>query len=97
VLLGVVVLQARQISDNREQLHRMQQQAQNAVGEFMPQLNQRLNEFETRMDGMDTKFQGAEDHFIMRMNKEMPVMLDRYLATRVKMWEQKAATSVRRP
>jgi len=97
VLLGVMIFQAQQISDNRQQLQRMQQQAKSAVDQFMPQLDQRLNGFETRMDGLDVKFQGAEDHFIERMDKEMPLMLDRYVATRVKTWEHKAATSISRP
>jgi len=86
VLLGVIVYQVQQASENQTKLQKvqdqlliMQSQASDAIKAFQPQLDQRLTRFETRLDGMDAKFKESEDHFVARMDQEMPAILDRYL------------------
>ena len=87
VLGGVIVYQGQEIRKTRETLNSMQRDAQNAVGQFMPQLNNRLNRFDSRlddfqgkMDQMDSNMKRAEDRFVVRMDSEMPKIMDRYLA-----------------
>ena len=87
IALGAVVIyQGQEIKKTRETLNAMQRQAENAVGQFMPQLNNRLNrfdsrldEFQTKMDKMDENMKRAEDRFVVRMNTEMPKIMDRYV------------------
>ena len=87
IALGAVVIyQGQEIKKTRETLNAMQRQAENAVGQFMPQLNNRLNrfdtrldEFQTKMDKMDENMKRAEDRFVARMNTEMPKIMDRYV------------------
>ena len=87
IALGaVIVYQGQEIKKTRETLNAMQRQAENAVGQFMPQLNNRLNRFDSRlddfqakMDKMDANMKRAEDHFVVRMNEEMPKIMDRYV------------------
>jgi len=87
IALGAVVIyQGQEIKKTRETLNAMQRQAENAVGTFMPQLNNRLNRFDTRldefqakMDKMDENMKHAEDRFVVRMNTEMPKIMDRYV------------------
>jgi FHA domain-containing protein len=87
---GVVVYQGQEIKKTRDTLNAMQRQAENAVGQFMPQLNSRLNrfdvrldEFQTKMDQMDAKMDAnmkrAEDRMVTRMDTEMPKIMDRYI------------------
>lgn len=90
VLAGVLIYQGQEIKRNRETLTAMQKQAENAVGQFMPQLNQRLNRFDKRlddfqvqMDAMDATMQKSEDRFVKRLNEEVPKIMDKY-------WQKKA-------
>jgi len=83
---GVVVYQGQEIRKTRDTLNAMQRQAENAVGQFMPTLNTRLNrfdarldEFQGRMDSLDNNMKRAEDRFVQRMDAEMPRILDRYI------------------
>jgi hypothetical protein len=88
-LTVMVVLQQQEIRRNRETLAQMQAQAQNAVGQFMPQLDQRLNHFDgrldtfnRRMDNMNETMQQEENQFVKRLDDEMPRIMDRYIASR---------------
>lgn len=83
---GVVVYQGQEIRKTHDTLNAMQRQAENAVGQFMPSLNSRLNrfdgrldEFQAKMDSMDNQMKRAEDRFVQRMDVEMPKIMDRYL------------------
>jgi hypothetical protein len=42
-------------------------------------LDTRLNTFDKRMDSLDGKMKDEEDHFVSRMNTEIPAMLDKYI------------------
>jgi hypothetical protein len=86
VLAGIVAYQGQEIRKTHETLNAMQRQAENAVGQFMPQLNGRLNRFDSRlddfqakMDQMDGNMKRAEDRFVTRMDTEMPKIMDRYI------------------
>jgi hypothetical protein len=85
-LIGVVIYQSQEIKKTQDTLNAMQRQATDAVGQFMPQLNTRLNrfdnrldEFQTKMDQMDANMKKAEDRFVARMDIEMPKIMDRYV------------------
>lgn len=84
VLLGVIFYQSQQIDKNRAELGDMRKQAQSAVSQFTPQLDQRLSAFDKRMDQMDTKMKDTQDEFITRLNNELPKMLDKYVDRKVK-------------
>jgi hypothetical protein len=94
-LLGCSAWQSWELYQTRDEVKQLHTQAQNAVGAFMPQLNERLNSFEQRMDGMDAKVAEAqdrmvktmdvqtkreEDRMVERMNIAIPAMLDKYIA-----------------
>ena len=79
VLIALLLYQASQISANAAAVERLRSQAQGAVAALTPQLNQRLNQFDQRMDGMDAKMKAEEDHFVARMNLELPQIMDRYV------------------
>ncbi len=86
VILGaIVVYQGQTISRNRDTVVQMQRDAQTAIGQFMPTLEQRLDLFEERidviqgaMDGIDVRIKEAEDRFVRRMEQEFPTMMDGY-------------------
>jgi pSer/pThr/pTyr-binding forkhead associated (FHA) protein len=84
VLLGVIFYQSQQIDKNRAELGDMRRQAQGAVAQFTPALDQRLDAFNQRLDQMDTKMKDAEDQFMSRLNDELPRMLDKYVDRKVK-------------
>jgi exonuclease VII large subunit len=84
VLLGVIFYQSQQIDKNRAELGDMRKQAQSAVSQFTPQLDQRLSAFDKRMDQMDAKMKDTQDEFITRLNNELPKMLDKYVDRKVK-------------
>jgi hypothetical protein len=71
----------------------MRMQAQTAVGQFTPALDARLNTFEKRMDGVDAKMKDAEDRLVLRMNKEIPAMLDKYVDQKVNQAKSQAAVA----
>jgi pSer/pThr/pTyr-binding forkhead associated (FHA) protein len=84
VLLGVIFYQSQQIDKNRAELGDMRKQAQGAVAQFTPALDQRLNAFDQRLDQMDSKMKTTEDEFMTRLNNELPKMLDKYVDRKVK-------------
>jgi predicted component of type VI protein secretion system len=69
----------QQIERNRKALMEMRMQAATALGQFQPELDTRLNTFDKRMDSLDGKMKDEEDHFVSRMNTEIPAMLDKYI------------------
>lgn len=100
-LVGMVVYQGQEIKRNREAMNNMQRQAENAVGQFMPQLNQRLNRFDARldnfqvqMDSLDENMKKSEDRFVRRLNDEMPKIMDRYLALKAEEIRKGAHTRI---
>jgi pSer/pThr/pTyr-binding forkhead associated (FHA) protein len=90
VLLLGLFYENQQIERNRKDLSEMRLQAQTAVGQFTPALDARLNTFEKRMDGVDAKMKDAEDRLVLRMNKEIPAMLDKYVDQKVNQAKRQA-------
>ena len=83
---ALVIYQGQEIKKTRDTLNAMQRQAENAVGTFMPQLDgrlkhfdERMDKFQDRMDQMDSNMKRAEDRFVVRMDTEMPKIMDRYI------------------
>jgi hypothetical protein len=77
VLGGIVISQMQQIADIRQNVMAMRSEAKTAVSQFEPELDKRMTKMETTMDGMDGKIQQAEDRFVLRLEKELPVIMDR--------------------
>jgi pSer/pThr/pTyr-binding forkhead associated (FHA) protein len=84
VLLGVIFYQSQQIDKNRTELNDMRKQAQSAVAQFTPQLDQRLNALDKRLDQAEARMKATEDEFMTRLNRELPRMLDRYVDRKIK-------------
>jgi hypothetical protein len=82
-----------QIDRNRDELMKMRGDATTAVGQFMPELNDRLNSYEKNMQGMDAKLKAAEDHFVDRMNKELPITMDKYVNSKMNDLRKQAVAS----
>jgi hypothetical protein len=98
VMLGCNFWQSWELSQTRDEVQQLQAQASNATAQLMPQLNDRLNSFEQRMDGMDAKIATAqdrlvktmdaqtkheEDRMVERMNTAIPAMLDKYIGDKL--------------
>jgi hypothetical protein len=83
VLLIFAFYQSSQISANRDALARMHTEARGAVGAVLPELDQRLQSFNARIDAVDGKIQAAEDHFVVRLNQDLPTLLDRYISQKM--------------
>lgn len=91
VLLGVIFYQSQQIDKNRAELNDMRRQAQSAVAQFTPALDQRLNvldqrlgTFDQRINQVDVKMKATEEEFMSRLNGELPRMLDKYVDHKMK-------------
>src|SRR5262249_46498321 len=74
VLLGVIFYQSQQIDRNRSELSDMRRQAQSAVAQFTPTLDQklgaldqRLAAFDQRLSQADGKMKDAQDQFLARL------------------------------
>lgn len=100
-LAGVVVYQGQQIKKNRDTLNVMQRQAESAVGALMPELDRRLKHFDNRLDQfdgrmteMDKSIKRAEDRFVVRLETEMPRIMDRYLAMKAEEIKRGARANV---
>jgi hypothetical protein len=98
LLFVFIVLQSQELNQTHKDLQAFRAQSQTAVGEFMPDLNNRLNSFDQRMDGMDAKIaaaqdrmvqamnaqeKAAEDRMVNRMNTEIPAMLDKFVTQKM--------------
>jgi len=92
LILGLLY-QSQQIERNRKALNDLRMQAQSAVGQFAPELDTRLSSFDKRMDSMDGKMKAEEEHFIQRMNTEIPAMLDKYVDRKLNDAKRQAAVA----
>ena len=79
ILLFAMFYQGQQIAKNKDAVADLKKGAESAVQQFTPALDARLSTFEKRMDGMDAKMKEAEDRFIERMNRQLPLTLDAYV------------------
>lgn len=84
VLLGVIFYQSQQIDKNRAELSDMRRQAQGAVAQFTPALDQKLNAFDKRLDQVDARMKDSEEEFMTRLNNKLPRMLDKYVDRKMK-------------
>ncbi|MFQ5723866.1 MAG: FHA domain-containing protein [Terriglobia bacterium] len=98
---GVILYQAQQINRNHEAIQDLRNEANTVLARMAPELDERLNTFETRMgemqtamDGMDEKIKQAENRMVNRLEREMPRILDAYLDKKMEEMRQEAG---RRP
>lgn len=93
VVLGVMVFQLRsQISSNHDALQAMQAQNANAVSQFTPALDARLNLFGQRMDSLDSTLKADEDRMERGMDAKMKTAQEELFAnldTRMKSTEDR--------
>lgn len=79
ILLFALFYQGQQIAKNNGAVADLKRGAESAVQQFTPALDARLSTFEKRMDGMDAKMKQAEDRFVERLNRQIPLVLDAYV------------------
>ncbi len=85
VLLFAILLY--QIQQTQYRVQQLRSQAKNAVQMLQPQLDQRLNGFSTQIAQADVKIkrdmQVSEQQFMQRLNRQLPIMLDRYIQNKM--------------
>lgn len=94
ILCGLMINQLQEIRRNRDTILAMRRQANDAVGQFTPQLDERLRHFDEQIQGLDAKMQGSEDRFMQRLDAELPKILDRYLESKRKQLDEAAKRGV---
>jgi hypothetical protein len=78
--IGVwVYFVSQQVAASHREILALRAQAKDAVGQFTPTLDSRLDVLQKRMDGMDASMKVAEDRMISRIDQEVPAILDKYL------------------
>lgn len=92
---GICLNQYRLIERNRQEVSNLKK---DAVENLLPALDNRLKDLETRLNnaqtvmaGMDGKIKQAEDRFMQRLDRGLPVLLDRYVQQKMKEAQAAAA------
>jgi type VI protein secretion system component VasK len=83
ILVGLLLYQDRQIEQNRQAIIALQAQASSSVQLLMPELDSRMKRLNDRLDEIDPKMQKAQDRMEERMNHDLPIILDKYLNSRM--------------
>jgi uncharacterized protein HemX len=83
-MAGLLVYQNQLVAENKQAILNLQQQANSSVQYFAPQVDQRMKALDQKLDSIDPRLQAAEDHMVARMNTELPGLIDRYIADRMK-------------
>ena len=60
------------------------------------QLQKRMDQLNEDAAGIDAKLQKAQDYFVARMNRELPITMDNYFKTRAPMIERQVMRQVPR-
>lgn len=91
VLAAILINLVQQVTAIQDSLTNMHAEAKTAVSTFMPELDQRLSTFETKVGeveksigGIDGKVKQSEDRFIGRLNNELPKIIDAYVEQKLK-------------
>jgi len=84
VLLIALLYSVQQVNKTRDEVVELRKQAGDAVQQFTPQLDDRIKQIDAKLGDFDSKSKQAEDHFVQRINTELPVMLDKYIDKKVK-------------
>jgi hypothetical protein len=84
VLGGIVISQMQQLADIRQNVLDMRAEGKTAVGKFQPELDKKMSKLEDDMSAMDEKMQKAQDKFMVRLESEMPKVLDKYVDKKMK-------------
>jgi hypothetical protein len=84
VLGGIVISQMQQLADIRQNVVDMRGEGKEAVRKFQPELDNKMNKLESDMNAMDEKMQKAQDKFMVRLESEMPKVLDKYVDKKMK-------------
>lgn len=82
-LLGLMAYQNSELGKTREDVIALQKQAASSVSLLMPQLDQRMQALDQRLNQIDPQLQKSEDHMVERMNKDLPLLMDKYMAQRM--------------
>jgi hypothetical protein len=84
VLGGIVISQMQQLADIRQNVVDMREEGREAVKKFNPELDKKMNKLESDMNAIDERMQKAQDKFMVRMEAEMPKVLDKYVDKKMK-------------
>lgn len=91
---------ASQLSRNSDELDRLgsllQKQMMGNALEQSQQLQKKMEQLNQDAAGIDAKLQKAEDHFVARMDAEMPKMMDKYIKSRAPAIERQAMKQIPR-
>jgi uncharacterized protein HemX len=60
----------------------LQKQMMGSALEKAEEMQKKMEALDRSASGIDAKMQKAQDDFVIRMNKELPAMMDRYIAQR---------------
>ena len=71
VLLVWIFLLNRQLSQTQDEVHALRGQAQSAVSQFTPALDEKLGSFEKQIGGLDSKLRDSEVHMEADMDAKM--------------------------
>lgn len=87
-----------QLAQNSDELARLglllqKQLMSSAVGQSQ-QLQQKMDQLNQDAAGIDAKLQKAQDDFVVRMNVEIPRIMDNYIKTRAPAIERQALKQV---
>jgi|SRR6266849_2172537 len=94
ILCGLMINQLQEIRRNRDTILAMRRQANDAVSQFTPQLDERIKHLDDQIQGLDAKMQGSEDRFMQRLDAELPKMLDRYIENKRRQLDEAARRGV---
>lgn len=81
VLVGFLYYQ---ISRTQDQVRALRSSAHNAIGMLAPQLDQRLNRFQSQLDQANVQMKQSQDEFFARAHREIPEILDSYVNRKLK-------------
>jgi hypothetical protein len=70
----------RQLVQTRDDVSTLRSQAQNAVSQFTPALDERLNTFDQHMTGMDVRMKGAQDRLEASLDAHIKAAEDQMYA-----------------
>jgi hypothetical protein len=91
---------ASELSRNSDELARlgllMQKQMMGTALDQSKELQKRMDQLNSDAAGIDTKMQKAQDSFVVRMNNELPRIMDNYIKSRAPMVQKQVMQQVPR-
>src|SRR5437762_10366464 len=107
ILLTVTLLSAasnfyvaKELSRNSDEMALLREYLEKqAMGNLMTQseeLQKRMDSLNQTANGMDAKMKEAQDAFVVRLQQELPKMMDNYIQSRMPMAERRAEREMKK-